>query len=169
MLLLGQIFLSNLLPVWSRAAAVPCCSTVPKHRPESPKQLTCAITTETSWAHVQQRADTAMLPWGPKWTCSAPAKELAFQRIDVVLDGLRRFFIFLASFSLFTPSTTDSSKRKILIYLHAQSFLCTWETGFLWGEKKICERVINNYITAKTGKGQIRVAEGSLIPASPGC
>lgn len=84
-----------------------------------------------------------------------------------------QIFIFMASLSSFTvyPPTTDSSKIKIQIYFHAHSFLCTYETGFLWKKKKkkqaVCEQVINNYIIAKTGKGQIKVAEGPLIPAFP--
>lgn len=31
----------------------------------------------------------------------------------------------------------------------------------------MCEQVINNHIMVKTGKGQIRVAEGPLVPAFP--
>lgn len=40
--------------------------------------------------------------------------------------------------------------------------------GFSGKKKKaVCEQVINNYIIVKTGKGQIKVAEGPLIPAFP--
>lgn len=95
----------------------------------------------------------------------------AFWHVDVVLSGDTIFFIFRACFSSFAayPPARDSGKIKITIYFHAQSFLCTYETGFLWKKKKkaACERVINNYIIAKTGKGQIKVAEGPLIPAFP--
>lgn len=90
-------FLSDSLHIWKGAAAVPGCSAVPKHRCWSPKQSTCAITTEAPAARMQRCADTAMLLWGPKRSGSALAMGFAFRRIDVVLNGdtvfyLSRFF-----------------------------------------------------------------------------
>lgn len=144
-----------------------CGSAVPKHWPWSPKQPTCAITAEVPWAQAQPRADTAMLPRGPKWKCSAPATGLAFQHTDTVLDGDVDFY--LSGFFQLTHSISYRQQQKKnpdlppcpVVPMHLGDWVSL-------GGKKICEQVINNYITKKTGKGQIRVAEGSLIPASPG-
>lgn len=51
--------------------------------------------------------------------------------------------------------------------MHSHSY-ALMRLGFSGKKKKAaCEQVINNYIIAKTGKGQIKVAEGPLIPAFP--
>jgi len=94
-------------------------------------------TTEASSAQTQLHADTAMLPWGPRQTCSALPMGFVFQCIDVGLNG-DTIFIIPAAFSSFPvyPPATDSSEVKILIYFHTQSFLCTYETEFLWKRKK---------------------------------
>lgn len=92
-LLLGRVFLSDSLHIWKGAAAVPGCSAVPKYRCWSPKQTTCAITTEAPAARTQRRADTAMLLWGPKRSGSALAVGFAFRCIDVVLNGDTVFYL----------------------------------------------------------------------------
>lgn len=109
----------------------------------SPKQHTHVIATEASSAVLVQQCCLG----DPKRLIQCWRWDLHFGT-QTWSSMMTQFFIFLASFSSFTAyaPATDSSKIEVLIYFHAQSFQCTYETHIwvsLEKNKKICLQVSN--------------------------
>lgn len=121
------------------------------------------------------RRSTMLMQWcclgGTRVDLSSVAMGFAFEHIDIVLNGNAIFLNLFLFFQLIhcVPTSYREQQNKNPDLFPCTVFLCTYETEFLWKKKKkaTCEQVINNYIIAKTGKGQIKVAEGPLIPAFP--